>query len=150
LDKSGDTRPSVGVRADGLPDILWCPVTTGGRITRKIDDKPQTFSVAPFFIVKYPVTFAQSEAFVKARDGFNNLAWWKGFPSEYQRQKLAEQYHKGSNKPCDEFSWYQTVAFCRWLNYRFEGSKLSFGDSGNRSIIGQNAEIRLPTEWEWQ
>jgi formylglycine-generating enzyme required for sulfatase activity len=150
LDKQGDTRPGVGVDADGIPDIEWCAVTPGGRVSVEIDDKLQTFSVAPFLIAKYPVTFAQYEAFVKARDGFNNLMWWRGMPSEYQRQKLDEQYHKGRNKPWDEVSWYQAVAFCRWLNYRLERTKLTFGSNSNSLVIGQNAEIRLPLEWEWQ
>jgi formylglycine-generating enzyme required for sulfatase activity len=149
----GDTRPGVGVRKDGLPDIAWCPVFPGGEITLKIDGEPQSFKVAPFFIAQYPVTYAQYEAFVKAEDGFDNPVWWQGFPKEYQRQKLAEQYHKGSNKPRDKVSWYQAVAFCRWLYQRLQGWKFTFPNNSGVNeplIIGQNAEIRLPLEWEWQ
>jgi formylglycine-generating enzyme required for sulfatase activity/Tfp pilus assembly protein PilF len=149
LAKIGDTRPGVGLREDGLPDIAWCPVTPGGEI---ILEKSQTFKVAPFFIAQYPVTFAQYEAFVRAGDGYDNPKWWQGFPKEYQRQKLAEQYFEGANKPRDRVSWYQAVAFCRWLNQRLQGWTFTFpNNSGaNPLVIGQNAGLQLPTEWEWQ
>jgi formylglycine-generating enzyme required for sulfatase activity len=150
LAEIGDNRPGVGVRADGLPDIAWLPVTPGGDITLKIDDKVQTFQVAPFWIAKYPVTFAQYQIFVEAKDGFANPQWWKDMPKEYQRQKLDAQFFKGETNPRDKVSWYQSVAFARWLNHKLQGQSATLPDNQTILTIGQNAEVRLPTEWEWQ
>ncbi len=135
LEVIGDTRRGVGLDANGLPDILWLSVTPGGEL--KIED--ETFQVKPFYIAKYPITYAQYQAFVKAKDGFENLEWWKGIPKEYQKQELKEQNQKWSNHPRDNVSWYQAVAFTRWLTAHYRTSNL----------LGLAEEIRLPTEWEW-
>ena len=148
LSKLGDSRPGVGLREDGLPDIAWLPVAPGGQITLE----NETFTVAPFYIAKYLVTFAQYEAFVRAADGFNNPKWWRGMPQNYQSQRLGEQRTKSWNNPRDTISWYQSVAFGRWLNSRLQGLQFpaTRNPSGTTLIIGQNAQVRLPTEWEWQ
>jgi len=46
--------------------------------------------------------------------------------------KPGVQYRKLSNHPAENVSWYDAVAFCRWLTKCLD------------------YEIRLPTEWEWQ
>ncbi|NWJ98304.1 MAG: SUMF1/EgtB/PvdO family nonheme iron enzyme [Chloroflexi bacterium] len=139
-----DTRPGVGLRKDGLPDILWLPVTPGGKI--KIEK--ETFTVEPFYIAKYTVTYKQYQAFVEAGDGFNNPAWWVDMPKEYQGQTLEPQRTKTWNNPRENITWYQSVAFTRWLNHRLQDLELP--GSGSPFIVGQNAQVRLPTEWEWQ
>ncbi len=148
LNQIGDTRPGVGVRPDGTPDIKWLLVAPGGSL--KI--KEQTYQVQPFYIAQYPVTYAQYEAFVKAPDGFNNPEWWQGMPEKYQRQKLDNQSFGGRNNPRDDMSWYQSVAFSRWLDRRLQGLQLSNPDQtgGNDLLVGRNAQVRLPLEWEWQ
>ena len=102
LEKLGDPRPGVGIK-DGVPDIQWLPVTPGGTVTVQRAWHPETpdeeyrvlsrqeINVAPFYIAKYLVTYAQYQAFVDADDGFDNSAWWQGMPQAYQRQPLAEQ-----------------------------------------------------------
>jgi formylglycine-generating enzyme required for sulfatase activity len=89
---------------------------------------------------------------VKAADGYQNPAWWAGFPQNYQLQKLGEQSTKAWNNPRDTISWYQAVAYGRWLNRRMWGLQLGYpgNPQGTPLIVGQNAQIRLPTEWEWQ
>ncbi|NWJ49205.1 MAG: SUMF1/EgtB/PvdO family nonheme iron enzyme, partial [Chloroflexi bacterium] len=147
LSEIGDTRRGVGLRPDGIPDIEWLAVAPGG----KLEIEKQNFEVQPFYIAQYQITFAQYEAFVKAADGYNNREWWQGFPREYQPQTLSEQRQKGLNMPRDNMSWYQTVAFGRWLTQCMQGWQLpNPGGSGSPLIIGENAEVRLPTEWEWQ
>jgi formylglycine-generating enzyme required for sulfatase activity len=70
--------------------------------------------------------------------------------------QLAPQHHAGQYNPREKVSWYQSVAFSRWLNQRLQGLELPVGsdyagNSGSGSlIVGQNAEVRLPLEWEWQ
>jgi formylglycine-generating enzyme required for sulfatase activity len=161
LEKMGDPRRGVGVKA-GQPDMVWLPVTPGGevKITRVwLPDTPdeeakvmhiQYVNVEPFYIAKYLVTYAQYQAFVGAEDGFENLAWWQGMPEAYQRQPLAEQRTKLLTNPRDSISWYQSVAFARWMNQRLQGLEVPHPSGEGVLRVGDNAQIRLPTEWEWQ
>ena len=59
----GDPRPGVGLRADGLPDLVWCEVP-GGEVT--LEEDAGTFTVEPFRIAQYPVTYRQYRAFLDA------------------------------------------------------------------------------------
>ncbi len=145
LNEMGDTRPGVGVRADGLPDIRWLPVTPGGNI----NIKGTAFLVQPFYIAKYPITNAQFDAFVKAWDGYYNREWWRDMPAQYQPRKLDNPYNSAANNSRDSISWYQSVALARWLHNRWRGYEMPA--IGSTSFeIGRNAVVRLPTEWEWQ
>jgi len=161
LAELGDPRDGVGV-IDGVPDIVWLPVdipeNLRGRgllgkkkIAFKDEDGNQygKFEMEPFFISKYLTTYIQYQAFVSAEDGYQNKRWWEGFPDADQHQEPSEQRTKSDNNPCDSISWYQSVAFSRWLNEQLKGLELSFAE-GVSLIVGETAEIRLPTEWEWQ
>lgn len=77
-----------------------------------------------------PVTWAQYRCFVEADDGYANTAWWEGLAD--REEEPGEQNWKLDNHPAEHVSWYDAVAYCRWLS-----AKLGY-------------EIRLPTEWEWQ
>jgi len=161
LESMGDSRPGVGVK-DGLPDIVWLPVTPRGEIQITRHWRPDTpedeekiinigsFNVNPFYISKYPVTYAQYQTFVETKDGFDNLAWWQGIPEAHQRQKLSEQHTKSLNNPRDNISWYQSIAFACWMNNRLYGLELPHPTGKGKLQVGKNAKIRLPTEWEWQ
>ena len=140
----GDTRRGVGV-VDGVPDLAWLPVE-GSEGEYKFEFGE--FEVKPFFIAKYQVTYAQFQAFVEADDGFENDIWWAEMPEKYQKQGLSNQRTKIANAPRDSVTWYQSVAFARWMNNQLQGLELSYPDGVLR--VGYNAEIRLPTEWEWQ
>jgi formylglycine-generating enzyme required for sulfatase activity len=165
----GDTRPGVGVK-DGVPDMRWLPVSGSGEpVIIKTDEREiGPVLIAPFFSAQYLVTYAQFQAFVDAEDGFNDPRWWAEMPDDYQRQELASQRTKVKNAPRDSVSWYQAVAFGRWLNHRcwglvipnplvgmpFLASEYADGllpvPTNSAWVIGTTAEIRLPTEWEWQ
>ena len=56
--------------------------------------------------------------------------WWEGLAK--RQDEPGEQYRKLDNHPADKVSWYDAVAYCRWLSGRLD------------------YEIRLPSEWEWQ
>ncbi len=126
----GDPRPGVGVRS-GVPDVEWVFVSPGGSVdidgTRK--------SVSPFYIARYPVTYAQYEAFVEASDGFDNPQWWQGMPSKYRppNRKLAAQRNSLLNAPRENVSWYQAVAFTRWLSARLQAKNASVSVGGVRA-----------------
>jgi formylglycine-generating enzyme required for sulfatase activity len=123
----GDPRPGVGLNSDGVPEFVWLLVP-GGEVP--LEGDAGTFTVQPFAISKYPVTWAQYCSFLQAEDGYRNERWWQGL-AEHQAQP-GEQYRQQDNHPAENVSWYDAVAFCRWLSARF------------------GYEVRLPTEWEWQ
>jgi hypothetical protein len=108
-----DPRPGVGLK-NGLPDLVWLPVP-GGKIT--LEDNAGTFPVAPFYISKYPVTWVQYRSFLEASDGYRNKGWWKGLAD--REDKPGQQYRQIDNHPAEKVSWYDAVAFCRWLSAPF-------------------------------
>lgn len=121
----------------GLPDLVWLPVPAGS-----IQIMEQTFAVQPFHIAKYPITYRQFQAFVDAPDGFPDPCWWQGLSaSDDRKSKPAEQNFKFDNHPRENVSWYDAIAFCRWLNAR-----LGWPAPGKLDSPG----LRLPAEWEWQ
>lgn len=120
LAELGDPRPGVGVR-EGVPDMVWLPVEVSpDKVTIKTDEREiGPVIIRPFFIAQYQVTYAQYQAFVEAEDGYQNKQWWLNFPEEYQPQTLNEQRTKSANNPRDSISWYQAVAFARWLDAKY-------------------------------
>ena len=137
LAEIGDPRPGVGLRPGGVPDIAWCEVpagefTMGGN--HYDDEKPIRPVILPaFFIAKFPTTFAQYKAFLDAPDGYRNEQWWqKPVKLAGREQNPGDQYWPIPNHPAETVSWYDAVAYCRWLM-----SKLGY-------------EVRLPTEEEWE
>lgn len=161
LDEMGDPRPGVGLK-DGRPDIEWLPVALGGCATvRRIWEAEtpaeetrvthiQQFEVAPFYIAKYLVTTAQYLAFVEAEDGFEDPRWWQDMPPDFRQQALAEQRTKRSNNPRGSLSWYQCIAFGRWMNHKLQGLELPHPRGKGALLVGENAQVRPPAEWEWQ
>jgi formylglycine-generating enzyme required for sulfatase activity len=148
LDVLGDRRPGVGVDDGGTPRIDWRPVK-GGAVTVSIlsdpnnpysppeDQRPK--KVQAFNIGRYPVTVAQYSAFVDAKDGWRDKNWWGsdryGDPEgELYRDDDGHTFEFGrfGNHPAVYVSWFDAVAFCRWLSRR------------------SGFEVRLPDEWEWQ
>jgi formylglycine-generating enzyme required for sulfatase activity len=135
LAELGDTRSSVGVcPEDGLPDIAWVDIEPG---EVKLEDVEQVFNVEkPFRISKYPVTNAQFEAFIKEA-GYRNKEWWKDIK---QIEEPWEPSWREPNSSRETVSWFEAVAFCRWLTAKYR----------ERGSLVETQEIRLPTEWEWQ
>jgi len=130
LSALGDLRPGVGLR-NGLPDIVWRPVPAGAFTYQD----GETRSLPAFCIAKYPITYRQYKAFIDATDGYQNGSWWTGLHKEgrdQQRKGSGEQAFQFDNHPRERVSWYDAVAFCRWLT-----AKLGY-------------EIRLPSEEEWE
>ncbi|TKB89607.1 MAG: DUF4062 domain-containing protein [Nitrospira sp.] len=116
LAEFGDPRPGVGVCQDGLPDIAWIEIPQGGLMLQAVE------------MAKYPVTNSQFQVFI-GDCGYGNDAWWEGLE---KIDAAAEPRWKDANAPRETVSWYEAVAFCRWLSHKTK------------------SRIRLPTEWEWQ
>lgn len=129
-----DNRRGVGLTPDGLPDIEWVDIARG---TVTLEDVKVEIDVKPFRIACYLVTNRQFRAFVDASDGYGNKQWWKDIE---QSPAPSSPLWPEANHPRETVSWYEAVAFCRWLTAK----------SRERGLLGKNQEIRLPTEWEWQ
>lgn len=169
----GDTRPGVGVvvlpspsvasgrgaRGEGLelPEIVWLPVSgSGGDVTLKTgENEIGPVKIPDFYMAKFLVTYAQYQVF--AESDYDNPRWWKGFPYKYRPQRLSDARTKMVNAPRDSVSWYQSVAFARWLDAQYREhnvfERLLVGTPNGVSDYALNPDdwqIRLPTEWEWQ
>lgn len=141
----GDPRPGIGV-VDGVPDIVWCAIPAG-----QVAIEGKTFQVAPFYMAKYLITYPQFQAFLDSEDGFENDTWWQGLHQDGIKQPMKEQRQRYSNYPRDSVSWYQAMAFTRWLNHRLHGYAFHPENAPFHSIgINNGVEVRLPMEWEWQ
>jgi len=152
LAEMGDSRPGVGVRPDGLPDILWLPVA-GGEVEV---ERAGRFQANDFYIGQYPVTFQQYQIFLDAPDGFQNSVWWEGLEAnEVHRAQPGEQRFPISNHPRENVSWFDAMAFGRWFTARLKSlSPNAISDPALRRIVQwireDDWEVRLPAEWEWQ
>ncbi|NOZ28403.1 MAG: SUMF1/EgtB/PvdO family nonheme iron enzyme [Chloroflexi bacterium] len=146
----GDPRPGVGLNEEGLPDILWSeriepgPFVMGN--TKETDemaygDEAPQFTcrliTRPYRISRYPITVAQYRAFIEAggyreRRYWTRAGWaWKEESGITGPEDYGEPFNL-DNHPQVGVSWYEAVAFTRWLSER----------------TGLN--IRLPTEAQWE
>jgi len=117
-----DRRPGVGLDEGGLPDIEWCPVGETGQ--------------PDFYIARYLVTHAQFQAFIDAPDGYRNPDWWTGMPEDARDGPKASRWAE-PNHPRETVSWYESLAFCRWLTAR-------------NVVAREGWEVSLPTDAEWR
>lgn len=132
-----------------LPMLEWVPIPAGN-VTIEFGDWDQDENrksvyvaeskhaslVATFQISKYPVTNAQYQAFIDEPDGYRDTQWWDY--SEYARrwrdenQQPEKSSFQGDKRPRENVTWYETIAFCRWLSQK------------------TGLPITLPTEQQWQ
>jgi formylglycine-generating enzyme required for sulfatase activity len=137
-----DRRPGVSIVVrDGikLPDIEWGGIVPAGMYV--VGEGSETGEIElplAYQLARYPVTYAQFQCFIDAND-FGNDVWWDGMPLEeeaygtvYKLRELSDQAFPYWNHPREGVSWYQAVAFCRWLSDK----------------LGETVD--LPTEFEWE
>ena len=117
-------------------NIAWGGIMPAGTYTvggdkdaRNGFETRQVVIERPFQLARYPVTNAQFQRFVEAAD-FADSRWWEGMPAK--AKKLSEPAFPFWNHPRERVSWYQAIAFCRWLSH-----KLGY-------------EVDLPHEYEWE
>jgi len=152
LARLGDPRPGVGLRSDGLPDIVWCEVPAGPFTMGSKDDpdayddeSPQHEQPLPYAyrISKYPVTNAQYAAFVQ-EGGYDNPNYWTEGGWQEKGDLTGPQTYGGvydlPNHPVVMVSWYEALAFCRWLDEQLY----------QRGELSEGKQVTLPTEAEWE
>lgn len=131
---------TAAIRAVIGDPFEWCAVPAGeflyGEDKRKL-------TLPTFQIAKYPITYRQFEAFITAKDGFGDSRWWQGLAASAEhRAKPGDQKWKIADHPRENVSWYDAIAFCRWL---------SFNVGGGTALEKVNDwAVRLPTEFEWE
>jgi hypothetical protein len=137
----GDPRPGVGLRPDGLPDIVWCEVNDSQEWTYQNEKHP---ALPPYKIAKYPISYRQFQAFIDDKiEGWNDPRWWQGLAAaDEHKTQSKEQEFKFWNHPRENVSWYDAIAFCRWLSFKLGGGYAL-------DKVGEWA-VRLPTEQEWE
>ena len=183
----GDSRPGVGLRADGLPDIAWCHIPAGPFLMGSNkesdsqafgDEQPQHSVILPGYLIsRYPVTNVQFAAFV-AGGGYARADYWPeaaaaGFwqPGQVQDvryyldddQKVQKEVRGWRDRPLDfgepynlanhpvvGVSWYEAVAYCRWLGEQVAGSGQAAAWREQWAGLGPEIEVRLPSEAEWE
>jgi formylglycine-generating enzyme required for sulfatase activity len=91
------------------------------------DEKPlhQVDLPYEYWLSRYPVTVAQFQAFVD--DG-----GYTGFNADSLRDP--------ANRPVAYVTWYDALAFCRWLTERWH----------KQGLLPQSWQITLPSEAEWE
>jgi len=128
------------------PPFDWCVVPAGhvtieyGSWNRARDKytvrERRPFELPAFAIAQYSITAKQFQVFVEAQDGYADARWWTF--SEAAAAWIAKQKGPlgavlpGDDLPRIHVTWYEAVAFARWLEHR------------------TGCHIDLPTEQQWQ
>ena len=113
----------------GIDDIDWVEIPAGEFIFSEEGELgKQTLHLETYRMSRYPVTNAQFQAFA-ADGGYETDDWWQDLekPDSLPNHRWAE-----SNRPVENVSWYDAMAFCRWLSNKM------------------GLDIRLPIEQQWE
>ncbi|RMF76106.1 MAG: TIR domain-containing protein, partial [Chloroflexi bacterium] len=136
---------AVPLQTSPLPDIEWSDEIAAGMYPIGGDAeayKPlpgQQYEIKrPYRMAKYLVTYTQFQTFLDAPDGFDHDTWWDGLAKK--KDAMYEQNNPYPNHPRERVSWYQAVAFSRWLTAQYREA----------GLLREGAVIRLPTEQEWE
>lgn len=102
--------------------------------------------VKGYKIGKYTVTNDQYRRFVEGggyeeRQWWVEAGWWAKEKGKWREPRFwsNSRYNK-SNQPVVGVSWYEAVAYCRWLTKKWQGE----------GKIGSGEVVRLPSEAEWE
>lgn len=156
LAQLGDTRDAI-LDVDAMP---LCYVPEGdfwlGNEQGDSDEKPtRQVTLRDYWLGQYPVSQAQYGQFVAA-GGYGAASYWgeaaaKGywqdgrFKGRYENDWRMAPYDFGlpytlPNHPVVGVTWYEVVAFCRWLTARWQRA----------GRLPAGWQVRLPAEPEWE
>lgn len=145
LGKLGDDRPGVtgSLRVEGrapLPDMELCYVPAGAFWLGEGESEHLNECLDhAYWMGRYPVTNAQFRCFVEDQDGYREDRWW----TEAGLKDRSGPVDRGeprnlSNHPVGDVTWYEALAYTRWLADRMS-------DWAGRSVA-----VRLPSDAEWE
>jgi formylglycine-generating enzyme required for sulfatase activity len=117
-----------------------------------------------YYLARYPVTVAQFGVFVEA-GGYQSPCYWreaqaadvwrdgrvKGFSDNVPRDRpydFGEPFNL-PNHPVGGVTWYEALAYCRWLTERLRGWE-DMPEPLARLLREEGWQVRLPTEAEWE
>jgi formylglycine-generating enzyme required for sulfatase activity len=136
LARLGDPRKGVGCVRIGeshVPDIDWVLIEDKAPFIYGEGKTKTSMRVASFEMSRYPVTVAQYQAFLDADDGFKNPEWWRELSADVEHKSQPRlPAFKHANHPAHNVSWYDAIAFCKWLSFKLQ------------------REISLPSEQQWE
>jgi formylglycine-generating enzyme required for sulfatase activity len=157
LARLGDPRPEVL----DIDQMQFCYVSPGpfwmGRNDRRYDEKPQHWleMAQGYWLGRFPITNAQFAAFT-AGGGYTEAKFWpeakaakvwrggrvKGRWDKEPRDRPGDFSHPFNlpNHPVMGLTWYETLAFCRWLTHHWQA----------KGWLPPGWTARLPTEAEWE
>ncbi len=165
LAKLGDLRDGVNAN-----DFLFCEIPAGDFLMGNTaetdaeafeDEQPQfTYTIKNnFYITRYPITNAQFQAFEDDPNGYAKDEWWTEAGKKWRGEQTQHEKYGGvfdlPNHPVVGVTFYEAVAFCRWLNEKFKVKSLKLKVWGKDSSDTFSFELgtfdlRLPTEAEWE
>ncbi|MBV8859050.1 MAG: SUMF1/EgtB/PvdO family nonheme iron enzyme [Acidobacteria bacterium] len=101
-----------------LPLLEWCHVAAGAARVGGVE-----VPAPPFHIGKYPVTNEQFQAFIDSPDGYVDEHWWNFSEAARLYRKSNPRPRElgdfeGGKRPRVFVSWFEAVAFCRWLSVK--------------------------------
>ena len=158
LAKLGDPRPAV-MNVDAL-ELCFVPAGKFWMGSKEnegdSDEEPQhKLDLPTFWMGRYPVTNAQYQAFVKD-GGYSKKGLWKEAQDakvwvdgkvkgrwDNEAREAPESFGEPfglSNHPVVGISWYEILAFTRWLDLRWHTAK----------ILPKDWQVTLPSEVEWE
>ncbi|MDQ3006676.1 MAG: SUMF1/EgtB/PvdO family nonheme iron enzyme, partial [Chloroflexota bacterium] len=166
LARLGDPRPGV------LSDFIFCEIPAGKFLmgSNKKDDQDAFDNEEPqfeynvkqnYFISRHPITNAQFDLFVNDTEGYLKEQWYTDAGKKWRNETEQDKPPKSGgafdlpNHPVVNITWYEAVAFTRWLTnkLRNENTVLKIWEKDKiREVPIDFAkwEARLPTEAEWE
>jgi formylglycine-generating enzyme required for sulfatase activity len=140
LGSLGDPRPGVCTLPPQMVRIA------GGMFTMGDEDEEHPVTVATFEIARYPLTNAQWKLFLDDGGYHPDARWWDDAGRAWLRKNGRSQPSRWNderfgiarpNHPVGDITWYEAVAFCRWLT-QHQG----YNPDGYTYL--------LPSEAEWE
>ena len=171
--EAGDTLAKLGDLRTGVTDnFLFCEIPAGKFLMGSnkkedsdvfADEEPQfEYEIKHnYFISRYPVTNAQFDLFVNDPEGYRNENWYTDAGKEWRRPAEQDRPSKTGgafdlrNHPGVNITWYEAVAFTRWLTNKLRNERAALNVWKNEkirevSIDFTKWEVRLPSEAEWE
>jgi formylglycine-generating enzyme required for sulfatase activity len=111
------------------------------------DERPQhTVELPAYRMGRYPLTNAEYTSFIEA-DGYAHPDYWTTAGWAWREEEGITQPRYWEDEkwnrpdyPVVGVSWYEAVAYCRWLTEALRTA----------GALGEDEVVRLPTEAEWE